>query len=108
MAERALILSADHYTITDEKTGVINELFQVWYCSDYREASETEIGCKPIKMLTTPEIFDQLKKQALPALFDLELRSRPGKANAAALTVVGFKFVSAPKIFEVEQAKKVA
>lgn len=108
MSERALILSADHYTITDEKSGEINELYQIWYCSDYRESSDTEVGCKPIKLLATPEIFDGLKKQALPALFDLELRSRPGKANAAALTVVGVKFVSAPKIFEAEPAKKAA
>ena len=108
MSERALILSADHYTIGDEKTGEINELYQVWYCSDYRENTETEVGSKPIKLLTTSEIFESLKKQSLPALFDLELRSRPGKANAAALTVVAFKFVSAPKIFEAETAKKAA
>jgi len=48
MSERALILSADHYTIADEKTGEINELYQVWYCSDYRENTETEVGSKPI------------------------------------------------------------
>lgn len=99
MADRALILSADHYTILDEKTGVINDLFQVWYVNDYRDDSPTEIGCKPIKMLTTPEIFAQLQKQDLPSLFDLDLRSRPGKANAAALTVVGIAYVSTPVLF---------
>jgi hypothetical protein len=101
MADRALILSADHYSIPDEKTGVVNDLFQVWYVNDYRDDTETEIGCKPIKMLTTPEIFAQLRQQELPAMFDLELRSRPGKANAAALTVVGMAYVSTPKLFPV-------
>jgi len=106
MADRSLILSADHYTIPDSKTGEIQDLYQVWYCSDYREDSDTEIGLKPIKMLTTKEIFAQLKSVPLPSLFDLELRSRPGKANAAALTVVGFKFVSTPVIFEDSKASK--
>lgn len=100
MADRALILSADHYSIPHEKTGEIQDLYQVWYCNDYREDSETEIGSKPIKMLTTPEMFAQLRKTSLPALFDLDLRSRPGKANAAALTVVGVKYVSTPALFD--------
>jgi len=100
MADLALILSADHYSIPDEKNaGVTNQLFQIWYVNDYRDPSATEVGCKPIKMLTTPEIFEQLQKAELPSLFELDLRSRPGKANAAALTVVGMKFVSTPKIF---------
>lgn len=100
MAERVLILSADHYNITDEKSGEANDLYQVWYVSDYREDSATEVGCKPIKMLSTPEIFEQLRKASLPSLFDMELRSRPGKANAAALTVVGVTYVSTPSLFD--------
>ena len=101
MSDRALVLSADHYTIPDSKTGEIQQLYQVWYVNDYREDSATEIGGKPIKMLTTPEIFNKLRGHVLPSLFDLELRSRPGKANAAALTVTGFVFVSTPVIFAV-------
>lgn len=108
MSDRALVLSGDHYTIPDEKTGQIQNLYQVWYVNDYREDSETEMGGKPIKMLTTPEIFAQLRQHSLPALFDLDLRSRPGKANAAALTIVGFKFVSTPKIFETLPLAKAA
>jgi hypothetical protein len=108
MADRALILSCDNYTIPDEKTGVVNNIVQLWYINDYREASETELGSKPIKMLTTPEMFLQLRGHNLPALFDMELRSRPGKANAAALTVVGVKFVRDVNLFEVDPIKKAA
>lgn len=108
MSDRALVLSGDHYTIPDEKTGVVQSLFQVWYVNDYREDSPTEMGGKPIKMLTTPEIFAQLRQHPLPSLFDLDLRSRPGKANAAALTIVGFKFVSTPKIFDAAPLAKAA
>lgn len=103
MADIALILSADHYSIKDDKTGELNELYQVWYVNDYRSPSDTELGCKPIKMLTTPEIFSGLKKIPLPALFELDLRSRPGKANAAALTVVGMRHVGSPKVFDVQE-----
>lgn len=108
MADRALILSADHYSITDQKTGELNELYQVWYVNDYREDSDREFGFKPIKMLIEPAVFQQLRAQELPALFDLELKSRPGKANAAALTVVGFKFVSKPEIFPAAKDTKKA
>lgn len=111
MSDRALVLSGDHYSIPDEKTGEMQNLYQVWYVNDYRENSKTEIGGKPIKMLTTPEIFAKLRVHALPALFDLELRSRPGKANAAALTIVDFKYVSTPVIFPAPvtvQAQKAA
>lgn len=110
MADRALILSADHYSINDSKTGELNELYQVWYVNDYRQDSDREFGFKPIKMLIEPSVFQQLRAQELPALFDLELKSRPGKANAAALTVVGFKFVSKPDIFPTakDAAKKAA
>jgi hypothetical protein len=104
MADRALVLSGDHYTIPDEKTGVIQNLFQIWYCNDYREDSATEIGCKPIKMLVTEPVFNELRGHSLPALFDLELKSRPGKGGAAALTVVGFKHVSTPDLFPQEVA----
>lgn len=106
MADRVLLLSGDHYTIPDKQTGEIQNLYQLWYCNDYREDSETEIGCKPIKMLTTSEIFADLRKHSLPAIFDLDLRSRPGKGNAAALTVTGIRYVSTPPIFE--DAKAIA
>lgn len=101
MADRALILSADHYQIPNERTGEVESLYQVWYVNDYRDDSETEVGCKPIKMLTTGQIFEQLRKASLPSLFDLDLRSRPGKGNAAALTVVGITYVSTPSLFDV-------
>lgn len=108
MADVALILSADHYSIPDEKTGQVQELYQVWYCNDYRDDSDTEIGGKPIKMLTTPEVFAQLHKKPLPSLYELDLRSRPGKGNAAALTVVGMSYISTPKIFELAITAKAA
>lgn len=99
MSDRALVLSADHYSIPDEKTGVVNEMFQMWYVNDYREDTATELGCKPIKVMTTPELFERLRKHDLPAVFDLDLRSRPGKGGIAALTIVGLAHVATPALF---------
>lgn len=108
MADLALVLSADHYQIPHEKTGEVQNLHQVWYCNDYREDSETESGSKPIKVLVQPEVYAELRKHPLPSLFDLDLRSRPGKGNTAALTIVGFRFKGTPKLFDLSPAKAAA
>jgi hypothetical protein len=98
--ERVLVLSADHYSIPDAKTGVEEQLFQVWYVSDYREASDTELGSKPIKILIKPELFAGLGKHELPAVFDIATRSRPGKAGVASMTIVDFKYAFTPELFK--------
>lgn len=99
MSDTALILSADKYTIPDPKTGEVQHLHQVWMSTEYRAATETEKGCKPMKVLVDPPVFAEIMKCELPALFTVDVKMRPGKANALAATVVGFKFLGAPKIF---------
>lgn len=99
MSDVALVVSADLYEITDQKTGEELKLHQVWFIAEYREATDKEKGCKPIKMLTTPEIFHELMNHPLPALFDLDIKVRPGSKNSVAATITGFRFLSVPKIF---------
>jgi len=106
MADTALVLSADKYEIPDDK-GVVQSLHQVWFINEYREASEKEKGSKPIKMLVDGPVFAELMKHDLPALFDLEVKTRPGKGNAVSAVVTGFKYVGTPQIFPVP-AKKAA
>lgn len=101
MADLALVLSSDHYRLTDEKTGELKELFQVWYVNQYREASDTELGCKPIKIVADQGVFESLRYFNLPALCTLDFSSRPGKAGAAALVLSKVGLVSNPTIFEV-------
>jgi hypothetical protein len=98
--ERVLVLSADHYSIPNPQTGVDEHLFQSWYVSDYRESSETEVGSKPIKIMIKPELFSELRKQELPAVFDIETRSRPGKGGVASMTIVAFKYAFTPQLFD--------
>lgn len=101
MSDIALILSADKYEIPDAKTGEVQALHQVWMSNDYRVATEKEKGCKPMKVLVEPQVFADIMKCDLPALFSVDVKMRPGKGNALAATVVGFKFLGAPKIFPV-------
>jgi hypothetical protein len=99
MSDTALILSVDKYTIPDERTGEIQHLHQVWMSNDYRVATDTEKGCKPMKVLVDPGVFAELMKHDLPSLFDVDVKMRPGKGNALAATVVGFKYITTPAIF---------
>lgn len=104
MPNLALILSCDKYEIPDGD-GVVQNLHQVWMSNDYRVSSEKEKGCKPMKVLVDPLVFAELMKHDLPSLFDVDVMMRPGKGNALAATVVGFKFVSTPKLFPSSLAK---
>lgn len=98
MSDVALILSADKYSIPDAD-GVVQHLHQVWLSNDYRVSSDTERGCKPMKVMVEPEVFSQIMKHDLPGLFETEVKMRPGKGNALAATIVGFKYLASPKIF---------
>jgi hypothetical protein len=104
MADLALVLSADKYEIPDAQ-GVVQVLHQVWYINEYRDDSDRERGSKPIKMLVDAAVFSELFKHELPALFDLDVRTRPGKGNSVSATVVGFKHVGTPQIFPVVTKK---
>jgi hypothetical protein len=107
MADVALVLSSDHYTIPDDK-GVEQNLFQVWYINQYREASERELGSKPIKILCDAAVFQSLRAFNLPALCSLDFSSRPGKGGAAALVLSRVQHLSNPPIFEVPTKAKAA
>jgi hypothetical protein len=107
MSDIALILSVDKYEIPDAG-GVVQNLHQVWLSNDYRVATEKEKGCKPMKVMVDPDVFAELMKFDLPALFDTEVKMRPGKGNALAATITGFRYLSTPKIFASAPAAKAA
>ena len=98
MADIALILSADKYEIPDA-AGVVQSLHQVWLSNDYRVSTDKEKGCKPMKVMVEPEVFAKIMSYDLPGLFETEVKMRPGKGNALAATIVGFKHLASPKIF---------
>lgn len=89
MAEKALILSADPWEMTDEKSGKPLVGVSFWYVNQYRDG---ENGQKPTKVSGTAELFEQLKGK-LPAVCEMEYGSRPGAGGKAALTVIGAKLL---------------
>ena len=83
--EQVLILSADKWRMTDEKTGEVRSGVTVHYINDYREDTDSSAGYKPIKAPAAEEVFDAIKKQGAPALFDLDFKTRPGKNGVPTL-----------------------
>lgn len=99
MSERALVLSADTWGMTDEKTGQLINGVSCWYVNDYRDDTDDSFGLKPTKISATPEIYAELKKVRLPALFDLDFGSRPGAQGKATLTLTRATYVRSVNFF---------
>lgn len=89
MSEKAFILSADSWEITDKNTGQVLKGVSCHYVNQYRDGDN---GQKPTKVSITPEVALSLKGK-LPCVADLEFGSRPGAGGKAALTVVSVKIL---------------
>jgi hypothetical protein len=98
--ETALVLSADHYEFTDEKTGDVRRGVTVQYITDYREDTPRSVGYKPIKAPAASDVFDAIKKNGAPALYHLTTKTRPGKEGKPALTVVKADLIKSLSIFD--------
>lgn len=106
MGERALVLSADVWSMPDERTGEIRNGVSVWYMNEYREDTDKSFGYKPTKVSAAPEMLDILRAAKLPAICDLDFGSRPGKEGKATLTLVGMKAVKNVELFDKAAAVK--
>jgi hypothetical protein len=98
--ETVLIISADKWKLTDEKTGEIRSGVTIQYVNDYREDSDVSVGFKPIKAPANESVFETIKKSGAPAMYRLDMRTRPGKDGKPTLTIVRVDFVKQVKIFE--------
>lgn len=103
MSERALILSADPWSMPDEQTGEIRSGVTIWFCNEYRGPDDKGHGFKPTKVSGTPEVYDQLKGK-VPGLFELFFGSRPGAQGKATLTLTGFKDLKPVDLFGAKSA----
>lgn len=99
--EKALVIAADRYEFTDEKSGEIRKGVTVYYINDYRDDTDKALGFKPIKAPATPEVFEEMRKGGAPALYDLDFKTRPGQEGKPVLTLVKAVFDKAVKVFEV-------
>lgn len=94
MSEKALVLSADFWNMTDEVTAEVRVGWSVWYVNDYRDDNDKSFGFRPSKITISNELAADLRKVKLPAVCDLDLGSRPGAGGKATLTITGFKVIN--------------
>jgi hypothetical protein len=106
MAQRGLILSADKWEMTDERTGELRRGVSIWFVNDYREDTALAVGMKPTKVSGDISMFDQLKSAKLPAVFDLDYGSRPGKDGKPTLTLLGVTHIADIDAFSQPAAMK--
>lgn len=99
--EQVLILSANKWKITDEKTGEVTRRGStLHYLSDYQdEATDVSIGTKPIKITSSDEVFEVVKKGGAPAVYEMDFRTRAGSDGKPTLTAVKAKLVKPANLF---------
>lgn len=93
MSETVLILRAQKWELTDEKTGEVRKGTTVHYVSDYQVETATAIGDAPVKVSASPEVFDIIKKHKAPGMYEINTRTKPGKEGQATVQIVGVKHV---------------
>jgi len=98
--EQFLVLSADFYEIPDEKTGATNTICKAYAINDYREDSDTSKGFKPLNFTINYDQFKELKKNALPAMYEIGVSTRPGAQGKPAVVVSTLKFIKAVEVFK--------
>lgn len=94
-----LVLSADKWRMTDEKTGEIREGVSLHYLTDYREETDNSVGFKPMKVQASDAAFAAIKAGGAPGLYELQLKSRPGKDGVPTFQVVGAALVERLDLF---------
>jgi len=79
--ERVLLLSADPWEMTDERTGEIIRGVSFWFVSDYRKG---EYGLKPIKISGDKSLMAKVSG-LLPCVAGLSFGLKPAAGNKAGL-----------------------
>lgn len=100
MKDLALVLSADAWNMTDEKTGEQMSGVSIWFLTDYRDQTHaTQVGYKPAKVGGSPELLEKLRTMALPAQCEMVYGAKPGAGGKATLTLNDVVFVKSVDVF---------
>ena len=94
-----LVLSVDKFDFVDEKTKKQISGASIFCVNDYREDGPDGAGLKPTKFGIKEDLFKTFRTTELPAMFDIELTTRPGANSKPTLVVVAAKYVSSVKLF---------
>lgn len=102
MSETVLILRAQKYEFTSEKSGELIKGCNVFFINDSQVETDNAVGDTPMKVPASDEVFAEIKMNKAPGIYEIDTRTRPGKDGAATVTVTRAKFVQA---FTLAQAR---
>lgn len=99
--EKTLLLSADKWEFTDEKTGEVKHGVTLTYINAYRDQDESSLGYKPTSLSAGVEVWPELQGKNLPALCEMGFGSKPGtKSNPKPTVYIStLRYVSAVDVF---------
>ncbi len=100
-----LVLSADKWEFKDEVTGKLNKGVSLWVLNEYKEETDVSVGNKPTKMGCKVELFDELSKHQLPAIYDIDFSTKPGKDGKPTLIITNLKFANFVDAFKSSTVK---
>lgn len=86
--EKCVVLAARAYDFQDERNQQIKGV-SLTYITDHYEDTHDRRGSFPMIVSATSEVFHSIS--ALPGVYELDFRQRPGRGGKPGLTVVGAK-----------------
>ena len=92
MSETVLILRAQKYEFTSEKTGEIIKGCNLFYINDYQVETDNAVGDAPMKVQASDEVFAEVKKNKAPGIYEINTRTKPGKEGQATVVMTQAKF----------------
>lgn len=95
MSETVLILRAQKYEFTSDKTGEIIKGCNAIYINDTQVETESAVGDSPMKVQASEEVFKEIKKHKAPGIYQMDTRTKPGKDGTATVMMTQAKFVKA-------------
>ena len=89
--EQCVLLSARRYDFKDEAGKQVDGV-TLTYITEYVEAGGDTLGCQPLSVAAASSVWPQLG--AVPGVYDLDFKQRPGPKGKPTLQLVGLKFVA--------------
>lgn len=100
--ETVLILRAQRYEFTNDKTGEIIKGVNVHYINDFQVETENAVGDTPMKVSATDEAFAEIKAHKAPGIYEIGTRTKPGKDGQATVVLTKAKFKEAFSLAQYE------
>lgn len=90
--EKCVILSARAYDFQDSQNQQVKGVSLTYLTGDHEDTDQRR-GVFPMTVSATSEVFRSIT--AVPGVYELDFKQRPGRGGKPSLTVVGAKFFAA-------------